>query len=85
MRKGLFQLSSRLALDVSEAAGALGVSKRHLQNMLPEVPHFYMGNRLLFPVAELREWMGRQSEAQRVQASNVVDEIVSELSSRRDT
>lgn len=49
------QLSTRLALNVEEAAAAIGVSVRHLGDTLPAT-HFYLGSRLAFHVKQRREW-----------------------------
>ncbi len=37
----------RLALSVAEAAASIGVSERHLRTLLPEVPHVYVGGRVV--------------------------------------
>jgi hypothetical protein len=37
------QLSERLALSVSEAATAIGVSERLMRTVLPEIPHCHVG------------------------------------------
>jgi DNA-directed RNA polymerase specialized sigma24 family protein len=62
-----FWLANRLALRPSEAAKALGVSERHLRSHLSEIPHDYIGNRLVFPVDAVRERLCERAKA-RVQA-----------------
>ena len=37
--------------------GKTGVSERHLRTMLAEVPHVYLGGRVVIPVEPLREWL----------------------------
>jgi excisionase family DNA binding protein len=59
----LFQLERspvpRLALRVSEAAAALGISRRLLQSLVQEgrVPHVRLGRRVVFPVTVLQAWL----------------------------
>jgi excisionase family DNA binding protein len=54
-----------LALRPREAAKALGVSERTLWAWTKEgdVPHAKIGGTLLYPVAELREWLSRKVAA----------------------
>jgi DNA-directed RNA polymerase specialized sigma24 family protein len=54
-------------LRPDEAAEALGVSERHLRSHLSEIPHDYIGNRLVFPVDAVRECLRERARA-RVQA-----------------
>jgi hypothetical protein len=61
-------LHSRLSLRPKEAAEALGVSERHLRNMLPDIPHLYLGNRLVIPVKPFEEWLREQAEKGHTQA-----------------
>ena len=64
-------LSERLALSPAEAAQRLGVSENHLRSLLPELPHVYLGRRVVIPVEPLREWLSERarSEAGRVDAA----------------
>ncbi len=50
-------LSNRVALSAAEVAEALGLSERKVRDLLPEIPHLYVGARVLIPVDELREWL----------------------------
>ena len=43
-------LGTRLALTVSEAAVAVGVSERHLRDLLPSLPMVRLGGRVVIPV-----------------------------------
>gem|GEM_PF-5217205 len=42
-RKVRLRLPGRLALSLAEAARALGVSERHVREILPELPHVHLG------------------------------------------
>ena len=55
-------LDTRLALSVAELARALGVSARHVRERLHEIPHVYLGQRVVFPVDAVREWLGKRCE-----------------------
>jgi len=54
----------RLALSREEAAKALGVSERHLWTYTNcgEIPHIRIGNRVLYPVDMLYDWMDKQAK-----------------------
>ncbi len=69
----------RLALSVAEAAASIGVSERHLRTLLPEVPHLYVGTRVVIPVEPLREWLRDQSKFEKTRADAVAREILEEL------
>ncbi|MEX1028281.1 MAG: helix-turn-helix domain-containing protein [Candidatus Paceibacterota bacterium] len=53
----------RLALRRAEAAAALGVSDRTLDmwTRSGDIPHIRRGGCLLYPVAELAEWLAAQA------------------------
>lgn len=55
----------RLALRRAEAAEALGVSDRTLQDWVRKesVPHIRINGCLLFPVSELQQWLAERSTA----------------------
>ena len=69
----------RLALSVAEAAASIGVSERHLRTLLPEVPHCYVGNRVVIPIEPLREWLREQARVEKTRADAVAREILDEL------
>ena len=70
----------RLALTVPEAAAAMGISERHLRTMLAEVPHVYLGGRVVIPVEPLREWLRAQAQAEKAGAERTAREILESLS-----
>ena len=80
MKETSFQLSDRLALNVEEAAAAIGVSVRHLRSILPAIPHIYLGNRLVIPVEPLREWLREQTLTEKARADQIVEEVLRDLS-----
>ena len=75
-------LSRRIALTVQEAADALGVSERHVRAHLGDIPHIYLGNKLLIPVDAARDWLRKRCEstnADGVDLNHVVDEMLKDL------
>ena len=72
-------LSTRLALTVAEAAAALGVSERHLRQLLPEIPHLHVGRRVVIPVEPFREYLRARCEAERGKVDQVVEDILSSV------
>ncbi len=74
--KPIPHLSQRIALSVSEAADAVGVSERHLRKLLPEIPHMHIGGRVVIPVKEFEAWLGEQVKAESVEPDRIVDEIL---------
>jgi excisionase family DNA binding protein len=72
-------LSDRLALSPKEAAAALGVSERTLRQMLPELPHVYMGSRVVIPVRLLEEWLRTRAQTEEKRVRNNVESILDAL------
>ena len=72
-------LSTRLALTVPEAAAALGVSERHLRQLMPEIPHLRVGRRVVIPVEPFREYLRARCEAERGKVDQVVEDILSSV------
>ena len=72
-------LAERLALTVPEAATALGVSERHLRDLLPEIPHTYLGSRIVIPVEAMQKWLSDQTKAESNQIDEVVNDILKEI------
>ncbi len=75
------RLCDRIALTVSEAAEAVGVSERHLRSLLPEIPHTRLGERIVIPVKAFEEWLSEQTKVEKARADQVADEILQEMSS----
>lgn len=72
-------IEGRLALSLAEAARALGVSERHVREILPDLPHVHLGRRVVIPVDALREWLRERARRERSRADLAVDEIVAAL------
>lgn len=49
-----------LVVSLATAAKLCGCSDRHLRKFLDRIPHIRIGNRLLFRVDALREWLVAQ-------------------------
>jgi hypothetical protein len=55
-----------ISYSMSEAALALGISERTLRTRMKlghDVPHFKMGERILFPIDRLRAWANLQPDS----------------------
>lgn len=57
-------LDDRLALRVPEVAQALGLSERKVRDLLPELPHLYVGTAIVVPVEPLRDWLRERAQAE---------------------
>ncbi len=75
------RLSERLALSVSEAATAIGVSERLIRSVLPEIPHCRLGNRVVIPVPLLVEWLRKEAQKEQTVVGKAVDDILGEIQS----
>ena len=73
------RLSERLALSIPEAATALSISERLMRTLLPAIPHFRLGNRVVIPVAMLDEWLRKQAGKEQTVVGKAVDEILEEI------
>lgn len=78
------RLREPLALSPKEAAKALGVSERHLRNLLPELPHVHLGNRVVIPIEALRRWLEEQTRIEHSRIDKVVDEVLQGLDDLAD-
>ena len=76
MSEELPQLGTRLALSISEAAAAISVSERHLRKLLTEIPHTYIGTRVVIPVKEFRAWLGERAKTESAQIDRIVEETL---------
>jgi len=72
-------VNERLALSVPEAAKALGVSKRLLSGLLPELPHVYLGNRVVIPLDLLRDWLRERAQSEPGRVDQAVKEVMASL------
>ena len=70
------RLADRLALSIPEAARALGVSEGLLRQLLPEIPHVYLGRRTVIPIGPLEEWLRERATTERKRADGIADEIL---------
>ena len=70
-------LAERLALSVPETATALGVSERHLRDLLPEIPHTRLGGRVVIPVEQMRKWLADQTKIEPNRVDEKVEDILS--------
>jgi excisionase family DNA binding protein len=73
------RLSERLALSISEAARAMGVSERLIRSILSDLPHCHVGNRVVIPVSLLDEWLRKQAQEEQSVVGKAVEEILEEI------
>lgn len=55
-----------LVVDLATAAKLAGVSDRHLRKFLNVIPHIRIGNRLLFRVDALRDWLASREAVETI-------------------
>ncbi len=72
-------LANRLALSIKETAKVLGISEGHVRKAMPEIPHLYIGARVVIPVDALRDWLRAQAQAEAETGARVVDDILDSL------
>ena len=77
-------LADRLALSREETAQVLGISLRMLGEILPELPHLYIGRRVLFPVDLLRRWLEERAEGDRHRSNSVADQVLQAIRESND-
>ncbi len=58
-----------LVVSLATAAKLTGVSDRHLRKFLHVLPHIRIGNRLLFRVDALRDWLAAQETTEKGDAA----------------
>ena len=73
------ELATRFAVTAAELARALGISERLVRDHQAEFPHLWIGNRVLFPVDGVREWLRKRAEATQGAADSLADEILKEM------
>lgn len=78
-RDQLPHLSQRIALTVTEAADAVGVSERHLRAHLSDIPYVRLGDRVLIPIRPLEEWLAREATEEKVRTDDIAGEILKDL------
>ncbi len=74
--KTVVRLSERLALSVSEAAKAVGVSERLMRTILPDIPHLRIGGRVVIPRDQLVEWMRSEVDRERNHTDEIARKVV---------
>ena len=74
--KGPLDLQNRVALRIPEAAQVLGICENTVRQILPELPHFHIGRRVLFPTEGLREWVRERAEAEKSRIDDAVDDVL---------
>ena len=66
-------------LDKKEAAAYLCLSIRNLEARLPEIPHFRVGQKILFKKSELDRWMETFRESGTQNLDRIADEAIESL------
>ena len=73
------ELATRFAVTAAELARALGISERLVRDHQAELPHVWIGNRVLFPVDGVREWLRKRVEADQGAADHLADDILKDM------
>ena len=73
------ELGTRFALSLEEAAQAFSISLGHLRNHLSEVPHIYIGTRVVIPVKPVEEWLRDRAEVNTATSARMAEEVLREL------
>ena len=73
------ELSTRFALTLEEAAAAFSISLGHLRNHLSEVPHIYIGTRVVIPVKPTEEWLRDLADATKANSDQMAEEVLREI------
>ncbi len=66
-------------LDKREAAAYTCLSTRNLETRLPEIPHFRVGQKILFRKSELDRWMETYREGGTQNLDQLADEAIASL------
>ena len=63
----------KLALRVREAAESIGVSERHLRDVLPEIPHTRIGTCVVIPIDLFKEWLRKRAIVEQLHSPRTDD------------
>ena len=66
-------------MDKRGAAEYTSLSVRNLEARLPEIPHFRVGNKILFKKSELDRWMETYREGGTQNLDQLADEAIASL------
>ncbi len=66
-------------MDKQEAAKYTSLCVRNLEARLPEIPHFRVGNKILFKKSELDRWMETFRESGTRNLDRIADEAIESL------
>ena len=66
-------------LDKRQAAAYTSLSTRNLESRLGEIPHFLVGNKILFKKSELDQWIERFREGNSRDLNRFADEAIESL------
>jgi len=75
----LLYFSQDRYLDKKEAAAYTSLSTRNLEARLPEIPHFRVGQKILFKKSELDRWMETCREGDSRNLDLIADEAIKAL------
>ncbi len=66
-------------MDKREAAAYTSLSVRNLEARLPEIPHFRVGQKILFKKSEVDRWMETYREGGTRNLDRIADEAIESL------
>ena len=67
-------------MDKREAAEYTSLSVRNLEARLPEIPHFRVGQKILFKKSEVDRWMETYREGGAQNLDRIADEAIESIS-----
>jgi len=77
----LLYFSQDRYMDKKEAAAYTSLSVRNLESRLPEIPHFKIGQKILFKKSALDRWLERFREGGTHNLDHIVDGAIKALKS----
>ncbi len=75
----LLYLAQDRYMDKREAAEYTSLSVRNLEARLPEIPHFRVGQKILFKKSEVDRWMETYREGGTQNLDQLADEAIASL------
>jgi len=79
VKEVLLHFSQDRYMDKREAASYTSLSIRNLEARLNEIPHFRVGQKILFKKSELDQWMEAHRESGGDSLGSIADEVLESL------
>ena len=79
VKEVLLHFSQDRYLDKKEAASYTSLSTRNLEARLSEIPHFRVGQKILFKKSEIDRWMEAHRVSNGDSLSSIADDVLEAL------